>query len=51
MSDVSFIKTADLMNSIKSELVMPAGLASVISELNKSSVERLTHNNNYCLSK
>lgn len=46
MSDVSFIKTADLMNSIKSELVMPAGLASVISELNKSSVERLTHNNN-----
>jgi len=46
MPDVSFLKTADLMKSIKTELIMPVGLATAISELNKSSVERLTHNNN-----
>lgn len=46
MADVSFIKTAELMRSIKSELLMPVGLATAISELNKSSIERLAHNNN-----
>ena len=46
MADVSFFKTADLMRSIRSELVMPVGFASAISELNRSSIERLTHNNN-----
>ncbi|SDB33991.1 hypothetical protein SAMN02910417_02515 [Eubacterium oxidoreducens] len=34
------------MKSIRPELVMPAGFVSAISELNKSSVERLTYNNN-----
>ena len=45
MADVSFIKTAELMKSIRTELNMPVGLATAISELNKSSVERLAYNN------
>ena len=44
MADVSFIKTTELMKSLGSELVMPVGLASMIAELNKSSLERLAHN-------
>ena len=39
MADVSFIKTAELMKSIRTELNMPVGLATAISELNKSNVK------------
>lgn len=45
MADMSFIKTAELMKSIVSELVMPVGLPSTIADLNKSSMERLAYNN------
>ncbi|MDC7301001.1 hypothetical protein [Agathobacter ruminis] len=44
MADFSFVKTSELMKNIKPDIVMPAGLATAISELNKSSVERLAYN-------
>lgn len=46
MPDLTFIKTSDLVQGLKSELTLPTGFVSDISDFNKASAYRLSTNKN-----
>ena len=46
MPDFSFFRTSELIKSLGQDLSLPTGFASALSDLNKSSAERLAYNDN-----
>lgn len=46
MPDFSFFRTSELIKSLEQDLSLPTGFASALSDLNKSSAERLAYNDN-----